>query len=412
MTNSPRRQGWSWEARLRVRNATLALAVIHALGILTLSADAQTMTAIYTFSGPPDGATPQAGLLQDGVGNLYGTTFFGGHACNPLGCGVVFKLDSRGKETILHTFSGYPSDGANPAGGLISDASGNLYGTTQTGGLSNYGTVFKVNKKGGTAVLHSFDGIDGKYPYGALVLDDVGNLYGTTSSGGSSSHGTIFKLDTARKETVLHNFRGYPRDGSRPMAGLLRDAEGNLYGTTAAGGSSYYGTVFKLDSSGKETVLHSFNGADGANPQAGLIGDGNGNLYGTTQEGGIGQCFPLGCGVVFKVDAAGRETILYRFEGVSDGDSPVAALLRDAQGGLYGTTQYGGGPLKCNSGCGTLFRVDKAGKETLSFSFGSETCERGTFPAAGLIRDTAGNFYGTTAYGGCSTYGTVFKFTP
>jgi uncharacterized repeat protein (TIGR03803 family) len=181
----------------------------------------------------------------------------------------VFKVDPSGAETILHTFTGYP-DGADPTARLIVDDASNFYGTTYSGGTSDYGTVFKLDKNGQETVLHDFTGLDGTNPSGGLVRDKANNLYGTTSGGGTFSYGTVFKPDSGGKAMVLHDFRGYPTDGSLPLAGLARDSRGNLYGTTYRGGSSYYGTVFRVDTSGKETVLHNFKFSDGANPQAGV----------------------------------------------------------------------------------------------------------------------------------------------
>lgn len=210
--------------------------------------------------------------------------------------------------------------------------------------------VFKVDKNGNETVLYSFTGgADGGFPEAGLVLDAAGNLYGTTESGGDTSCGppsgcgTVFKVDKAGNETVLHAFAG-GTDGSTPLAGLVRDAVGDLYGTTVSGGSGGTscggcGTVFKVDRSGTETVLYSFAGdPDGASPEGGLIQDGEGNLYGTTAGGGANFN-----GTVFKLDKTGIETILYNFAGQADGTGPAGTLARDAAGILYGTTSGGGG---------------------------------------------------------------------
>jgi len=225
--------------------------------------------------------------------------------------GTVFKLNKAAKIRVLHTFSG-PPDGQDPLGGVVRDAKGNLYGTTYMGGVYNdYGTVFKIDKTGKTGktgketVLHSFSGADGSMPQATVILDAAGNLYGVTSSGGTSGNcnpfgcGVVFKLapnsDGSWKETVLYSFTGQP-DGSDPVGTLVRDAGSNLYGMTASGGSSGAGTVFMLDTSGKERVLHSFaGGADGWFPPAGLLLDSKGNLYGTTSDAGGGT------GTVFKL---------------------------------------------------------------------------------------------------------------
>jgi uncharacterized repeat protein (TIGR03803 family) len=246
------------------------------------------------------------------VGNLYGTTMGCVNLCDDL-WGKVFKLDTDGKETVLHTFSG-GTDGAIASAGLIRDSAGDLYGTTSGGGDSgSSGVVYKVSRTGKFSVLHSFSGADGSGPgMGHLILDSAGNLYGTTQAGGAFSSGVVFKLDPAGKETVLYGFKG-GEDWGHPTMPLVRDAAGNLYGTTyygggyfACGGEAGCGTVFKVDTAGKEIVLHRFSsGKDGANPLQGLVADSAGNLYGTTQWGGDPniQCgnTTTGCGTVFKL---------------------------------------------------------------------------------------------------------------
>jgi uncharacterized repeat protein (TIGR03803 family) len=205
--------------------------------------------------------------------------------------------------TLLHSFSG-GTDGATPRAGLVRDAAGNLYGTTFYGGASNKGTVFKLDTTGTETVLHEFIGgpTDGANPYAGLIRDAAGNVYGTTYYGGpnclpGSACGTLFMLDTTGAETVLHAFTGFP-DAANPYGGVVRDQAGNLYGTTVNGGSASYGTVFKLDTTGTETVRHSFTGgaADGRYPYAGLVRDAAGNLYGTTSFGGA-----FGKGTIFKL---------------------------------------------------------------------------------------------------------------
>jgi uncharacterized repeat protein (TIGR03803 family) len=334
---------------------------------------------------------------------------------------VVFKLDGAGTETVLYTFTG-GTDGAVPFAGLIRGAKGTLYGTTSSGGggILPAGTVFKLDNTGQMTVLHSFcsaaNCADGNTPY-AGVIRHGGNLYGTTIGGGVSNSGVVFKLDPAGNETALYTFcpNGNCTDGMSPNA-VIRDKEGNLYGTTTfGGGASNSGVVFKLDPTGAETVLYSFaGGADGANPFGGLIQDDAGNLYGTTSAGG-----PSGQGTVFEVDPAGNETILYSFTGGTDGGFPEAGLIRDEKGNLYGTTFFGGlASPPCYSFCGVVFKVDTTGLETVLYSFtgGAD----GLNPAAGLMLGKAGNLYGTTGYGGadsdptCQTgigCGVVFKLT-
>src|ERR1035438_8071215 len=247
------------------------------------------------------------------------------------------------------------------------------------------------------SVPHSFTGPpDGGIPYAGVVWDAQGNLYGTTSGGGASAYGTVFKLDTTGNETVLYSFTGTGTDGLDPQGNLMRDAKGNLYGTTVQGGvgctaEDGCGTVFKLDTAGKETVLHDFTGSpDGSSSFSGLVRDTQGNLYGTTAAGGDNAC-KNGCGIVFKLDATDHETVLYSFTGGTDGGSPQGNLVRDAQGNLYGTS--GGGA----SGYGTVFKLDASGKETVLYGFTGATKGDGAYPSGSLVRDAQGNLYGTTS---------------
>jgi uncharacterized repeat protein (TIGR03803 family) len=312
------------------------------------------------------------------VGNLYGTTFAGGSYVCSGGCGTVFKLTPSGTETVLYRFTG--GDGANPTAGLIADASGNLYGTTELGGGANgcsggCGTVFKLTPSGTETVLYRFTGgSDGASPFAALIADGAGNLYGTTFFGGASGHGTVFKLTPSGTETVLYSFTG-GSDGANPLAGLIADAAGNIYGMTNNGGAGSFGTVFKLIPSGNLAVLHSFSGgSDGAFPGLGsLIADAAGNLYGMTVEGGGSGCGAIGCGTVFKLTPSGTETVLYRFTGGSDGAFPhaglIAGLIADAAGHLYGTTNGSG------SGNGTVFEIAGSGFIFFAGTPGKPNCD-------------------------------------
>ena len=251
MTNSRQHRGWICWICQQAATAVLVLAfVLGPAVIATPSAQAQTFTVLYWFKGlQDDGINPEAGLVRDKAGNLYGTTGHGGDGTN---FGTVFKLDTTGKETLLHSFAGGATDGQNPYAGLVRDKTGNLYGTTSFGGASGIGlglgTVFKLDTTGKETLLYSFAGgaTDGQSPQAGLIRDNAGNLYGTTVLGGASGLGTVFKLDTTGKETALHSFTGRPRDGAIPLAGLIQDAAGNLYGTTVSGGLLGLGTVFKL----------------------------------------------------------------------------------------------------------------------------------------------------------------------
>jgi uncharacterized repeat protein (TIGR03803 family) len=402
----------------RLKWVSLASAIVLIPVIVaTPSVQAQTETLLHSFRNWPDGANPQAGLIRDAAGNLYGTTFKGGFKGNSIcgdGCGTVFKVSKAGKETVLYRFTG--SDGALPTASLVRDKAGNLYGTTLDGGVPGVGTVFKLDATGHETVLHSFTGSpDGANPLAGLILDAGGNLYGTTDVGGAKAAGTVFEVDTSGKETVLYSFTG-GADVGEPWGGVIRDKAGNLYGTTFGGGTSGSGTVFKIAPNGTETVLYSFaGGTDGQFPAAGVIMDGAGNLYGTTKYGGDpSACNGFGCGTVFKLARNGTETVLYSFSGGADGNAPLAGVIRDAGGNLYGTTNVGG-----SLGFGTVFKLDVSGRETVLHSFaGNHGNPRdGALPEGSLIRDRAGHLYGTTSIGGKyqnvrTNVGTVFKLSP
>ena len=412
MTNLVR--PWGSVSRIRLRAAGSALALVIVFLPVVVSAQSQrtqTFTTLYRFKHPRrDGAVPYGGVIKDKSGNLYGTTYYGGASGN---WGAVFKLDNSRKETVVHSFYQGPN-GYHPLASLIQDGLGNFYGTT-VGDYSYYGTLFRLNANGKQTVLYRFSGgLDDGDPYGKLVRDTAGNLYGTTYIGGAySDWGTVFKVDKNGKETVLYSFTG-GADGANPTAGLIRDSAGNLYGT-----ASY--TVFKLDIAGKETVLYSFTGgADGSDLQAGLVGDSEGDFYGATLNGGDLNCnAPYGCGTVFKLDTIGKKIVLYAFVQGSDGSGPATTLVRDLNGNLYGTTVEGG-DLNCNApyGCGIVFKLDKTGKERVLHRFSGGT--DGAFPND-LFRDADGNLYGTTSNGGDPSCpyggpapgcGTEFKLQP
>ena len=326
---------------------------------------------LYSFTDGADGGMPFGGLVRDPAGNLYGMASTGGDP-NCLfpgsgGCGVAFKIDSTGNYNPFHTFEG--ADGNYPTAGLVLDGAGNLYGATYHGGdLScnqgeGCGVVFKFDPEGNETILYAFTGgAAGSGPVGDLLRDSQGNLYGA-AGGGTFNAGVVFRVDPNGNPTVLYSFTG-GADGRYPNGALLRDSLGNLYGTANQGGNSNAGVVFKVDPNGNETVLYSFTGGtDGANPYGGLVRDSQGNFYGTTYAGGDQGSFCQGfCGVVFKLDTTGWETVLYAFTGQADGDNPAASLFRDNQGNLYGTTQYGGdlGSQQgwCGgAGCGVVFKL-------------------------------------------------------
>jgi len=382
---------------------------------------------LYTFSGK-NGDDGLGALVRDSAGNLYGTGYDGGG-----GAGTVVKLSKRKNgawaEKVLYTFQG-SGDGAFPLGRLVLDSEGNLYGITS----GTAGTVFKLTPSGEKTELYTFCSLancaDGASPNGGLVRDAAGNLYGTTALGGLAGEccGTVFKVTKTGKETVLYNFCSLANcaDGSFPIGGdgffgdeaLARDAAGNLYGTTPTGGSAASctddrgcGTVFKVDKTGKETVLHSFCSeakcADGLYPTVGVIQDKAGNLFGTTPDGGTHVHY----GTLFEVNTSGTESVLYSFPGHVDvGEVNPSSLAMDAAGNFYGTTAQGG---KFNKG--SVYSWTIAGKERTLYSFNDEA--DGGYPD-GLILDPAGNLYGTNGLGGdlsgCNGNGcgTAFELIP
>ncbi len=429
----------------------LALGLVLLCGAVGARAQGTpSYSVLHTFTGA-DGEYPLAGLVRDWEGNLYSTTFLGGdlNQCGGSGCGVVFKLDRRNKETVLYSFEG-GTDGAGPAMDLLRDQAGNLYSTTHTGGdisgctgvgfpSADCGVVFEVKPNGKEIALHAFTGgADGLGGSSGLVQDWEGNLYGTAIAGGdltgactgqpAAGCGVLFRVNPRTgKETVLHTFE--VADGYGVYGDLLMDQAGNIYGTASLGGdtSGYCGsdlviadtgggigcgTVYRLDRSGRFNVLHAFNGTDGGPyPDAWLVPDREGNLYGMTGNGGdLNACGGFGCGVVFKLDRRGDESVLYNFTGGADGSITFAGVVRDAAGNLYGTTGFGGNLSDCGgSGCGVVFKVDPAGKETVLYTFTGGT--DGANPQGNLLLDEEGNLYGTASGGGDSTCqcGVVFK---
>lgn len=359
---------------------------LQSAGVIYKLDPAGNLTVLYTFAGSADGEYPVGNLLRNPAGDLYGTTFKGGTSN-----GVVFKLDASGNFTVIHRFTG--ADGSHPYGGLILNSKGHLCGTTTMGGAVSEGVVFTLDSAGNETVLYSFPGPgDGRQPSG-VALDAADNLYGTTTGGGSWSHGTVYKLDTTGHETILYNFKG-EADGGYPRSGVAVDTAGNLYGSATEGGTGANGVVYKVDTAGRQTVLHSFTFADGSSPN-GVILDAQGNLYGTTPGGGSANA-----GVVFQVDAAGHYSVLFNFPFGANG-SPEGNLARDSAGNLYGNTTGN------TAGQGVIYKLDTTGHETVLYSY---TLGAGGYnPYGGLTLDLNGNLYGTTFQGGATNNGVVFK---
>jgi uncharacterized repeat protein (TIGR03803 family) len=396
-------------------SAALVLTTLMLVVAATTGATAQTFKTLLSFDGT-DGKAVLAGLVQATDGNLYGTTYEGG----AHGVGTVFKITPSGTLNTLYNFCSQSgcTDGEYPEAGLVQATDGNFYGTTSEGGGTacnglGCGTVFKITPSGTLTTLHSFDGTDGILPVSGLVQATDGNFYGTTNAKGANGYGTVFKITPSGTLNTLHNFCSQSgcTDGEYPFAGLVQATNGNLYGTTFAGGAHGVGTVFKITPSGTLNTLHNFCSqsgcTDGANPFAGLVQATDGNLYGTTSLGGAHTCALDGCGTVFKITPSGTLNTLYSFDG-TDGLRPDAGLVQATDGNFYGTTG-GGGSSACNGlGCGTVFKITASGTLNTLHSF---DITDGSSPYAGLVQATNANLYGTTEFGGANNYGTVFSLS-
>jgi uncharacterized repeat protein (TIGR03803 family) len=428
--------------REKVRSIALVATVMSLMLTCCLAeAHAENFNVLYTFSYPyPNGSAPQAPLIEDTSGNLFGTASVGGNQQH----GAVFELDSKHNIHALYLFCSMPncSDGAAPMAPLIMDVNGNLYGTAYFGGSANQGVVFELMSGGSGQytmhVLYNFCSkpscADGTGPQMGLtyagaasnaLYDGVSPLYGATGNGGAYGQGLIFQLSPPAPgqslwtETTMHDFcgaGGICTDGSRPQGTLLVDQSGNIYGTTAAGGANGGGEVFKLSfvkSRWKETIAYSFCAllacADGGGP-AGLIMDNRGTLYGSANGGGIQFCGG-GCGVVYELIPAKahfREKVLYYFcsqTNCTDGVSPNSPLVRDPTGNLYGTTFEGGPASSWPNGGGVLFEITGT-KIHILHAFCDSECT--PTPDAGVIIDSSGNLFGTTVNEG----GTIFEASP
>ncbi len=426
--------------RFRIPFALFILCLFHA------SAHAQTETILHNFGYFPQGAAPCGTVIRDGAGDLYGTTVLGGTTNN----GVVFERSASGTYTVLYSFQGQP-DAAAPNAGVTEDAVGNLYGTTNAGGAHNAGTIYKLTPGGVETVLYSFTGTtDGANIYGGVALDAAGNLYGTAEAGGSLNFGTVWKYSAAGQFTVLHNFAGVPGDGANPDAGVILDGQGNLYGTTSMGGATLnLGTIFKLSSGGAYTLLHNFTKEPQTYPESGLAIDASGNLYGAV-EGAVYEVSASGAytqfslpsskapmvtgtpaldgagnvyvvsgaqqqyssyGSIFKVNlVSGQASKVYSFPGPPDEGFPsgggcpegytgAPGVVADASGNLYGSSPFlglGGG----------IFEIGAAtGAESTLYRFPAARGGSGPFQIA---RSAKGAIVGTTGRGGQWNGGTLF----
>jgi uncharacterized repeat protein (TIGR03803 family) len=438
---------------------TKILVILYAVAfaLVSLASAEGKEKVLYSFQGGMnDGQGPAGGVVFDKAGNLYGATTDGGGECPPAQCGIVFQLAPPAQkgdpwtETVLHIFQGN-GDGNTPAGSVIIDSAGNLYGTTGYGGTGNCyllgtrvgcGTVYELSpptQKGGPwteTVLYSFPtSKQGYLPNGNLVFDSAGNLYGATMFGGGEGTacdpyyqycGAVFELSPPKKkdgawtEKVLHGFAG-GSDGANPNGGLIFDQQGAIYGTTYIGGFNCphnsgqgCGTVFKLvpptvkGHAWTEQMLIRFNPSNSgaAQPAAGVILDGSGSLYGTTVAGG-----EYGEGTVFGLapdaDGAWKEDVLYSFHGQSDGSSPQGGVVLDAKGDIYGTSEGG-----------MIFKIRRVGGSwifTVVYHF--KNSPDGWHPTGPLMFDATGSLFGTTEWGGTGQScqggcGTVYMATP
>ncbi len=390
-----------------------ALALLFLAGASAVQA--QTLIELHSFTNGADGSVPYAGVTIDRAGDLYGTTTAGGNG----NVGTVYKLSHVGSGwtlSTLYTFD-HPDDPGFVAAGVVFGPDGTLYGTGYYGGTSNNGAVFNLRPPATVCKsvscpwtltnIYSFTGgSDGKNPYlGNLIFDAAGNIYGTTESGGTDDFGTVFKLTRSGNswtESVLYSFSG-GRDGDLPENGVVFDSAGNLYGTTIAGGEYYYGMVYELSPSGSgwtESTLYSFtDGDDGSNPIGSVALDSHTNLYGTTNIGGPGDA-----GTVWKLTPSNGSWTFTRLHSFSGYQGPFDTPTLDAAGNVYGTSSFTG------EGDGEVFTLMPSGSgwSYTSYAF----INNGYIPIGGVTLDAAGNLYGTTLGGGSRGDGLVWEITP
>jgi uncharacterized repeat protein (TIGR03803 family) len=380
------------------------LVLVLASLLLVQSSQAQSFSVIHNFTGSTDGGNPLNGLVLGLGGYMYGTTSSGG----AYGNGTVFRLSPTGILTTMYAFKG-GADGSSPQSFMIQDSQGLLYGTTSGGGAYGGGTVFRIANNSKTT-LHSFgSGSDGSVPLAGLMLDHAGNLYGTTSAGGANGNGAVFMLGLNGilwHESVLYSF-GTGTDGTVPYAGVTLDSAGDVLGTTSAGGTYGYGTVFELSKAHNwaETVVYNFqNGNDGGVPYAGLIADGQGNFYGAATEGGN-----QGGGSIFELTPAGSGWNFTAIDSLAGWgiSGTFRNLMLTSTGTLYATTHCDG-----QDSAGTVYELVPGGgtwtyNQLYSFTGGTD----GLYSYSNLVM-FGNRVFGTTNQGGAYGYGVVFAVFP
>jgi len=370
----------------------LALAITLAVAALGISgAHAQTYTDIHDFDTPLLASPQYPGLLAQGRdGNLYGTAPLGGD----FGRGGVFMITPAGTYSVVRSFSTI----ANPYSGLTLGTDGNFYGATYNGGAFGFGTVFQITPGGVVTVIHSFKLIEGAGPYAPPIEGTDGNFYGTTTIG-ASGDGAVYRLTPGGGFTTLYQFD--VTHGSTPVAPLIQAKDGNFYGTTKIGGTFGFGAAFKITPAGALTVLYNFDSTHGTEPYSPLVQGSDGNFYGTARAGGAKN----NGGVIFKLTAAKKLTVLYSFDATgatTDGTRPYAGLIQGSDGNFYGVASAGG-----TNGAGTLYKITKAGSYSTLYNFVSAT---GSLPFATLRQHTNGKLYGEATSGGAAGHGALFSF--
>jgi uncharacterized repeat protein (TIGR03803 family) len=378
---------------LRIFAAALCFCIVP-----VFASRADTLVSLLHAFGPPapDGAYPWSTLVQGADGNFYGMAASGGQ----FGAGNIFQVTPSGVFNVIYAFTN-GLDGAYPRAALIVGSDGNFYGTAAYGGSNGVGTVFKMSTSGVFTLLCSLrtNNIDGQHLEAALVEGSDGDFYGTTAYGGASGGGTVFKITPTGVLTTLRSFTGSGTDGSEPTAPLIQGPDGNFYGTTAYGGTRGSGTVFRITPQGVWTNLHSFtNGIDGALPWAALVLGTDGNFYGTTYSGGT-----YGYGTIFTITSAGALTPLYSFSNGTDGGEPYAALVQGDNGNFYGTSHGASNLYPGTNSIGTVFEITPWGYLTTLYSFTNGV--DGANPTAGLILGKDGKFYGAAELGGIIGWG-------